>query len=105
MAAFVLRREGDQASIRLNGDLTALVVPDLQADLKQMLEEGVRKLIFDLSDTAMLDSSGIGLLIASLNSATKNGGEIRVINAASEIFRLLQHMRLTTRLNVSARSA
>lgn len=105
MAAYELRREGDQASIRLSGDLTALIVPDLQAELKQTLSKGARRLIFDLSDTAMLDSSGIGLLIAALNSATQNGGEVRVINVAPEIFRLLQHMRLTTRLDVSAKAA
>lgn len=105
MAAYILEREGEQASIRLAGDLTAVLVPDLQTDLKQILNEGASKLVFDLSETEMLDSSGIGLLIAALNSATQRSGEVRVVNVAPEIFRLLQHMRLTSRLNVSPRAA
>jgi anti-anti-sigma regulatory factor len=52
----------------------------------------------------MLDSSGMGLLIAAANSLAPGGGRIRVTNVSPDIFRLLQSMRLTTRLNVSARA-
>ncbi|WP_162601473.1 STAS domain-containing protein [Occallatibacter savannae] len=100
-----MKREQEDVLIRLDGNLTALVVPDLQAELKNLLTEGIRRLTFDLAETAMLDSTGIGLLIAATNTAMRTGGELRVINASPEIFRLLQNMRLTARLNVSARVA
>ena len=48
----------------------------------------------------MLDSSGIGLLIASSNALTRKGGRLRVINPAKEIFELLSTMRLVSRLHV-----
>jgi len=60
--------------------------------------------VFDLSSTAMLDSSGMGLLIAAANSVVPQGGKVRVTNVGPEIFRLLQSMRLTARLNVSGRA-
>jgi len=104
MAAYVLKQKEQQGLVRLKGDLTAIVVPDLQADLKEMLSKGARELEFDLSSTAMLDSSGMGLLIAAANSLAPQGGAIRVTNVAPDIFRLLQSMRLTARLNVSARA-
>lgn len=104
MAAYVLKQDDRQGSVTLQGDLTAIVVPDLQADLKEMLNKGARELVFDLSCTAMLDSSGMGLLIAAANSVAPQGGKIRVTNVAPEIFRLLQSMRLATRLNASARA-
>lgn len=104
MAAYVLKQDDGQGSVTLQGDLTAIVVPDLQADLKDMLNKGARQLEFDLSNTAMLDSSGMGLLIAAANSVVSQGGNIRVTNVAPDIFRLLQSMRLTTRLNVSERA-
>lgn len=103
MAAHALKREGEDLLISLDGDLTAAAVPQLQADLKSRVHEGARKLVFDLSSAAMLDSSGIGLLIAAANSVMRSGGEVRVINVSPEIFRLLQNMRLASRLNVSAR--
>ncbi len=104
MAAYVVEQEGQQGSVRLQGDLTAIVVPDLQADLKEMLDQGARELVFDLSRTAMLDSSGMGLLIAAANSVVPQGGKVRVTNVGPDIFRLLQSMRLTARLNVSGRA-
>lgn len=104
MAAYVLKQDDGQGSVTLQGDLTAIVVPDLQMDLKDMLKRGARQLVFDLSNTTMLDSSGMGLLIAAANSVVPQGGNIRVTNVAPDIFRLLQSMRLATRLNVSERA-
>lgn len=63
MAASVVKQNGRQSLVMLQGDLTAVVVPDLQADLKELLNKGARKLVFDPTNTAMLDSSGMGLLI------------------------------------------
>ena len=51
----------------------------------------------------MLDSSGIGLLIAAHNSLARKEGRVRVVNASADVFRLLQSMRLVGRLNVQAR--
>ena len=104
MAAYVIEQNGQQGSVKLTGDLTAIVVPDLQAGLKEVLGKGVREVVFDLASTAMLDSSGMGLLIATANSLAPNGGKVRVTNVCPEIFRLLQSMRLTARLNVSERA-
>ncbi|HEY1648793.1 MAG TPA: ATP-binding protein [Terracidiphilus sp.] len=101
MAAYVIEQADRQGSVRLTGDLTAALVPDLQAGLKEMLNKGARELVFDLASTRMLDSSGMGLLIAAANSVAPNGGSVRVTNVCPDIFRLLQSMRLTARLNVS----
>ena len=72
--SYVLEQKERQSSVRLTGDLTAALVPDLQAALGQELNKGIRELVFDLANTAMLDSSGIGLLIAAANSLSPIGG-------------------------------
>jgi len=104
MAPYATEQKDRQGSVKLMGDLTAVLVPDLQAVLKEMLNKGARELVFDLASTAMLDSSGMGLLIAAANSMASNGGKIRVTNVSPDIGRLLQSMRLTARLNVSGRT-
>lgn len=101
MAAYVIEQKDQQGLVKLMGDLTALLVPDLQAGLKEMLNNGTRDLVFDLTCTTMLDSSGMGLLIAAANSLSPKGGKVQVTNVCPDIFRLLQSMRLTGRLNVS----
>jgi anti-anti-sigma factor len=101
MPAYVIEQNGQQGLVRLSGDLTALLVPELQACLKDLLNKGASELEFDLASTVMLDSSGMGLLIAAANSLSRSGGKLRVTNVRPEIFHLLQSMRLTSRLNVS----
>jgi anti-anti-sigma factor len=104
MAAYVSEQKDQQGAVRMKGDLTAILVPELQANLKEMINKGAREVVFDLTNTAMLDSSGMGLLIAAANSLAPMGGNVRVTNVCPDIFRLLQSMRLTARLNVSARA-
>jgi anti-anti-sigma factor len=104
MDAYVIEQKDHQGSVKLTGDLTAILVPDLQASLKGMLNNGAREVVFDLEKTAMLDSSGMGLLIAAANSLAPNGGTVKVTNVCPDIFRLLKSMRLTARLNVSAKA-
>jgi anti-anti-sigma factor len=103
MAAYVIKQKGGNGSVKMKGDLTAVLVPELQARLKELLNKGAREMEFDLAASTMLDSSGIGLLIASANSLLPNGGMVRVTNVCPDIFRLFQSMRLTARLNVSGR--
>jgi anti-sigma B factor antagonist len=104
MPDYVIEQKELEGFVNLEGDLTAVRVPELQVALKQVLERGVRDLIFDMSGTVMLDSSGIGLLIAASNTLARQGGKVRVTNVSPDIFHLLQSMRLTARLNVSVRA-
>jgi len=104
MAAYVIEQKDGQGRVTLEGDLTAITVPELQAALRKVLQQGASELEFDLTRAAILDSSGMGLLIAAANSLAPQGGQVRVTNVAPDIFRLLQGMRLTTRLNVSRRA-
>ena len=101
MAACSARLDGHCGVVTVQGDLTALVVPEIGRELKDMIAQGVRELVFDLSFTSMLDSRGIGLLIAAANTVAPHAGIVRVTHVSAEIFRLLQSMRLVTRLHVS----
>ncbi|MBS1802415.1 MAG: STAS domain-containing protein [Acidobacteria bacterium] len=101
MSVCSARLEGQCGVVAIQGDFTALVVPEIGRELKDMVAKGARQLVFDLSDTYMLDSSGIGLLIAAANTVASHAGSVRVTNVSAEIFRLLQSMRLVNRLQVS----
>ncbi len=87
--------------VTLPSHFTAKLIPELQSALKQLLADGVTDVEFNLSATQMLDSSGIGLLTATSNSLAKHNGSIKVSGVSPEIQRLLQMMRLSSRLNVS----
>jgi anti-anti-sigma factor len=89
--------------LAINGGLTVVLVPELQQALKAEVEKGAQQIIFDLAETRMVDSSGIGLLIAASNSLSHKNGKLSVVNTAPEILRLMRSMRLVSRLNVSGR--
>ena len=104
MANYTIVTSGKQCRVVLAGDLTAPRVPELQAALRKELVPAVTEVIFDLGQTATLDSSGIGLLIATNNSLARQQGCIRVQNVSPDLLRLLQSMRLVSRLNTTGRT-
>jgi len=101
---FELKRDGNRIDVVFEGDLTASVVPELRPALQNALEEGALEVEFDLANTTVIDSTGIGVLIAAYNSfMAKGGAAVRVVRVSDDIFRLLQSMRLEKRLCVSKR--
>lgn len=103
MKALEIKVDEDKVSVLLEGDLTASVAPELKAALGEALGSGALRVEFDLGKTTIIDSTGIGLLIATYNSVTSKGGSVQVVKASEDIFRLLQSMRLEKRLGVSKR--
>jgi anti-anti-sigma factor len=84
----------NRSVVRIDGDLTAVNVHDLRANLRNMIEDGVTELVIDLENTTMLDSAGVGLIVAAHNSLSRVGGTLQVIQVSPEILELLQSMRL-----------
>jgi anti-anti-sigma factor len=95
-------REENKAVIRPVGDsIVAASIPELRSKMREMVEEGVRDMVIDLTDVQIVDSSGIGLLIAAYNSLRKVGGRLAVINASADILELFQTMRMHQHFSVS----
>jgi anti-anti-sigma factor len=104
MAEFSVEPQGDGCRLLLLGDLTASLVPSLRDALKAQVGRGAKELVFDLEHTRILDSSGIGLLIATHNSLARVGAKMAVRNVSADLLHLLQTMRLVGRLNVAGKA-
>lgn len=101
MSEYHVVKEGKVARVELHERLTALDVPSLQPALKKAIVDGAREVVFDLGRTVSLDSTGIGLLIATNNSLASSQGSVRLINVSPDILRLLRSMRLVERLHAT----
>ncbi|MBL8032127.1 MAG: STAS domain-containing protein [Leptospiraceae bacterium] len=66
--------EGETAVVALTGDLNMFSAPDLRTNLVKKFDSGVGKFIFDLTDLAFVDSSGIGVLVSFVSLAKKRPG-------------------------------
>ncbi len=98
-------REGSRARVAVKEKLTAADVPALQPALKQLIGDGILEIVFDLERTVSMDSTGIGLLIATNNSLAALKGSIALMHVSPDIMKLLQSMRLATRLNAVSSGA
>ena len=99
MDSSIVHRE-TKAVLQAGGDLVSTTVPGLRPILRELLQEGIRELVLDLGQTTMVDSSGIGLLIAAHNSLAKAGGTLTVVHASPEIRELLTSIRLNQHFTV-----
>ncbi|NDK30475.1 STAS domain-containing protein [Nesterenkonia haasae] len=66
------------AVIAPQGRLTAVGAPTLRQALERLLEQGSVRIVVDLSETAFIDSSGLGALIGGLKSARLAQGDLRI---------------------------
>ena len=90
-----------QATIQPEGDMVSFSLPPLRSKMRAMVDSGVLHLTVDLAKVQMVDSSGLGLLIAAHNSLKKAGGQLVVIHASDDILHLCKTMRIHQHFSVS----
>jgi anti-sigma B factor antagonist len=73
----------------------------LREKVKSLLAEGKNKIVLDLKNVSMIDSSGLGTLVAIYSSAKAAGATMRLCNLSSRTDELLQMTRLLTVFEVS----
>ena len=101
MEKYTIEMKDGSCRVAMLGDLIASVVPEIQAALKEKTQQEIHEIVFDLGPIVMLDSSGIGLLIAASNTMGRVQGRISVLNVSPDILQMLQSMRLAGRLNAT----
>ena len=93
-------QEGAKTVVKPDADVIATSVPDLRQILKEAVDAGTKELCIDLANAAMIDSLGLGLIIASHNSLSKAGGKLSVINVSRDVKDLFKKMRLDQHFTV-----
>src|ERR1035438_6269551 len=97
----IIIKEQERTVIRPAGDVVALHVSELRSVLRDTVRAGARDVVLDLSNTEMVDSSGLGLVIGTYNSLEKVGGRLTVIHASRDVLQLFQTMRMNQRFAIS----
>jgi anti-sigma B factor antagonist len=94
--------EPDITVVRLLGNIT--VGSDghlLEPYLKELLAQGARKVIFDLSGVEHLDSSGVELIFTCSSTVKAAGGQLRLAGPSKRVLRLFTITRLDSVLSFS----
>jgi anti-anti-sigma factor len=103
MTADGIEVQGERAVATIDGDLTASNAAHWRSVLGDAARNGVRHLVIDLAGAAIVDSAGIGLILAAHNSLRRSGGQIEISNASSDVVGLFRAMRLDKHFTVSGR--
>ena len=93
-----------QISIRKSGDVTILDVRGratigtdsdlLSGHLQKLVAKGVRKLLLNLADLTQLDSSGIGAIIGTHVSLSRQGCSLKLLCPSGRVLEVLRVIRL-----------
>jgi len=95
-----LKKEQDRLIVKPTQDIVSSNAEELKAELRQALDEHAGPLVIDLAEVKMIDSMGLGVLIATHNSLHKRDLGLEIINVSEEIARLFSAMRLDTHFTI-----
>ena len=90
-----VRQTKDVVILDLKGRLTAgLGDQILREAIDELLAEGRRRILLNLSEVAFLDSAGVGELVAGLRTARRFGADLKLLNVGDRVYSTLDMARL-----------
>jgi len=66
----------------------------LNDEVHKLVNAGTKKIIIDMKSVEHINSSGLGILIASLNAVRQAEGDLRIANAGTRVLDLLKITKL-----------
>jgi anti-sigma B factor antagonist len=61
----------------------------LSTNLQKLVANGVRKLLLNLANLTQVDSSGVGIIIATYVSLKRQGGDLKLLCACGRVLEVL----------------
>lgn len=91
------RQAGDVTILDLSGEVR---IGDssvaLRESVRNLADQGKKKLLLNLAGVKYIDSSGIGELIANYTTVTRQGGQLKLLKLTDRIQNLLVITKLLT---------
>ena len=93
-----VRKHSDVFVIQLKGDLEiGDAVDALRQSVDDLLGGGDARIVLNITQVPMIDSSGIGILVRTLTSAKQRGGSVKLVNPSKLA---LQTLKIVGLLNL-----
>ena len=89
-----IRQVGEISVVEVTGKLTSFEGGALRTSIAQLLKEGRKLILLNLSGLVYLDSSGIGDLVHTYMSVIKRGGEMKVVGLSDKVEEILKITQL-----------
>jgi anti-sigma B factor antagonist len=91
------RSVGDVVVLDLKGKITLGQGDELLKDkVNSLVNQGHRKILLNLADVPYIDSAGLGEIVRTYTTVSKNGGSLKLLNLTKRITDLLAITKLLT---------
>lgn len=91
-------RNAEKLTLKIEGRIDTKTAPKLEQTLHEVLD-GVKKLVFDLAETAYISSAGLRVLLIAQKQMNKQG-EMSVIHANSDLMEIFEVTGFTDILTI-----
>jgi anti-sigma B factor antagonist len=89
------RLSDDVTIVDLKGRATIGANTDLfNVALRKLIGDGARKLLLNLANVTMIDSSGVATIVGTYVSLTRTGGGLKLVHPTDRVREVLKVMRL-----------
>jgi len=92
--------QDDQTIIRPGTDVVASMTEAFKGELLAAIDASDGQVIIDLKGVGMIDSVGVGVVIAAYNTLNQAGRKLKVLNLNKELYDLFTNIRLHRRFDV-----
>lgn len=93
------RIDGDVATVSVRGEIDVATAPLLRETLHELVQGGATRIVLECRELAFLDSSGIGLLVAT-RKRLGDGGELVIDSPPSHVRKVLELTGVTEELSL-----
>jgi anti-sigma B factor antagonist len=90
------RQENGIDVVQLPQRLVMANAAEARASLKAIVEQGAGRVVIDLAPTDFMDSSGLGVVVAGLQSARKKDGDVYLAHMNDSVRAVFELTRLHT---------
>lgn len=92
------RTVGDVVIVDVSGKITLGDGGDmaLRDKVRSLVQQGQKKVLLNLGEVSYMDSAGLGEIVQSYATVTKNGGSLKLLNVTKRIKDLLSITKLLT---------
>src|SRR4029078_839214 len=87
---FRIERRGEAVVVGVPGPLIVGNRTALKDWVLAALDKGEKKFLIDFSQTAFVDSSGLGVIVTLRKKISERGGELRLSNLSPELKRVFE---------------
>ncbi|PCJ24058.1 MAG: anti-anti-sigma factor [Flavobacteriales bacterium] len=99
--SFNIKKEKELIHVSLEGNLMSKQqIQGLLDEVDFCFEEGIKKIIIDLSGMKYMNSTGLSILINIFTQARNRGGEVVITNIPEKINQLLIITKLNSIFNI-----